>query len=140
MSSVSGTHSPSSLFISETRHVAPLSFSQKVILGIVVILCLSAATGGLVLLAGPGGLLGGRYEITILVNDAIDVEPGTPVHVRGVEAGKVVSLEYADEGNIRLRVRLDPKFRGKLYADATARVSSHGLLGNSFIALQPGSA
>ena len=93
-------------------------------------------------IGNKSSLFGDSYEVVVFVPDAQDVDRGTPVRVRGVEAGKVVAVEYPDadgeEGAIRVRLRLDAKFADRLFADASASIVSKGLLGSSFIALQPG--
>src|SRR5262245_14660062 len=77
------------------------------------------------------------YEVTVVAADAQDVEPGTPVRVRGVEAGRVVAVDYADD-EVHIRLQLDGKFRDRIYADATAGVQTKGILGVSVVDIKPG--
>lgn len=87
-----------------------------------------------------GGFFPETHEIVVYVPDARDIEKGAPVRVRGVEAGKVVAIEYPENGDdaILLRLQLDKKFEQRLFADSTARIVSKGLLGSSYIAIDPG--
>jgi outer membrane protein OmpA-like peptidoglycan-associated protein len=77
--------------------------------------------------------------LTVVAADAQDVEPGTPVRVRGVEAGRVSRVDYADD-EVLINVRLDGKFRDKIYADSTAMVQTKGVLGVSIVDIKPGTS
>src|SRR4051812_2636178 len=66
---------------------------QSAALGLVVRACLAIGVWGLFRGTGKSGLWRDGYELTVVAADAQDVEPGTPVRVRGVEAGRVVGVE-----------------------------------------------
>ncbi len=120
-----------------------LSRSQAVVLGLVVVLALGLTGVGLAQIATKQGLWADTFEVTVGFPDANDVAPGTPVRVRGVEAGQVAAVEYPDHDGpgaaVVVRLRLDAKFEGRLYADATAQVHSTSMLGGKVIAVNPGS-
>lgn len=114
-----------------------LSRYQSIRLGLVVIVCLTLGVWGLFRVTAKSGLWSDGYELTVVTADAQDVEAGTPVRVRGIEAGRVTNVEYADE-EVRIRMRLDGKFRDKIYADASAGVQTKGMLGASVVDIKPG--
>ena len=116
-----------------------LSRAQSLALGLVVLACLSASVWGLLRISGKAGLWADAFEFTVRTPDAQDVERGTPVYVRGFEAGQVVGLEYTDDG-VLLHVRLAGQFRGKIYSDAIATIRSKGAFGGSVIAIHPGTS
>ncbi len=116
-----------------------LSRTQSSLLGLVVILCLGLGVWGLFRVAGKSGRFADGYEVTVLATDAQDVEPGTPVRVRGLEAGQVVAVEDTGEG-VLLRLKLDGKYRDRIHADATASVQTKGILGISVIDVKPGTS
>lgn len=116
-----------------------LTRRQSAVLGLVVVACLAVGTWGLFRVSGKAGLWRDGYELTVVAADAQDVEPGTPVRVRGVEAGRVVGVDYADD-RVVIHVRLDGKFRDHLYADATAGVQTKGVLGVSVVDIKPGTS
>src|SRR5438093_479657 len=89
-----------------------LTHQQSAILGFVVVACLAIGVWGLFRVTGKSGMWRDGYELTVVAVDAQDVEPGTPVRVRGVEAGRVVGVDYADD-EVLINVRLDGKFRDK---------------------------
>jgi phospholipid/cholesterol/gamma-HCH transport system substrate-binding protein len=116
-----------------------LTRRQSAVLGLVVVVCLAVGVWGLFRVSGNSGLWSDGYELTVLAADAQDVEKGTPVRVRGLQAGQVVGVEDAGDG-VRIRLRLDDKYRDRLYADATALVQTKGLLGVSVVDVKPGTS
>lgn len=119
-----------------------ISRRQAAILGLVIVLALGLGAGGTALIAARQGYWTETAEVTVGLPDAHDIGPGTPVRIRGVEAGQVVAIEYPDDDGpgaaVQVRMKLDKKFAGRLYADATAEVHSTGLLGSKVIAIRPG--
>jgi hypothetical protein len=120
-----------------------LSRLQAVILGLVVLAGVSAAGLGLAAVAAKQGLFAESAELVAEFPEAHDLAPGTPVRVRGVEAGQVVAVEYpADDrpgAGVTVRMRVRPEFANRLYADATARPYATGMLGAKVVAIDPGS-
>jgi phospholipid/cholesterol/gamma-HCH transport system substrate-binding protein len=116
-----------------------LSRSQSAVLGSVVVACVAIGIWGLLRVTGKAGLWSDGYELTVVAPDAHDVEPGTPVRVRGIEAGRVVGVDYAED-EVYIRLRLDGKFRDKIHADATANMQTKGMLGAAVVDIKPGSA
>ena len=114
-----------------------LSRSQSAVLGLVVFACLALGIWGLLRVTSKSGLWSDGYELTVVAAEAPDVQPGTPVRIRGIEAGQVVGVDYADDA-VRMRLRLNGEFRNKLYADAEARVQTKGMLGTCVIDIKPG--
>lgn len=121
-----------------------LSRWQAIVLGFIVVSCLSAGAYGLMRVGGKTGLFQDTFEVVVYVPDAQDVDKGTPVRIRGVEAGKLVAIEYpeveedAEEGMVRLRLEINRKYQDRLFADSTAAIVSKGLVGSSHIAIHPG--
>ncbi len=111
---------------------------QARLLGLVVLLTFAVGGVGLAALAAKDRLWADTFEVTLDVADASDLPPGTPVRIRGVDAGHVTLID--DTGDtVRVKLKLDAKYRGRLYCDATARVQPIGLLGSKAIAISPGS-
>ena len=119
-----------------------LSRWQAVVLGLVVLAAVGLGGVGVARIAEKQGLWGDTFDVTVGFPEAHDVTPGTPVRVRGVEAGKVVSVEYpADDtpgSTVTLRLEMNAKYKSRLYADATAQIVNSGLLGSKVIAVSPG--
>lgn len=103
----------------------------------IVLLMLMTGIGGLYRLADRSNRYRDAEPLFVLVTDAADVQPGTPVRLRGIETGQVTQVEYAADG-VRLELHIDPKTRHLLFADARATVKSKGIFGSSVIDISPG--
>jgi len=119
-----------------------LSRAQALVLGLVVLLALGATGYGLFAVAGKQGLWADTTELTVGFPEAHDITPGTVVRIRGVDAGQVVAVEYPDHDGagaaVTVRMKVDAKFAGRLYADASAMAHSTGIVGSQVIAIHPG--
>ena len=86
-------------------------------------------------------LLGERQNLyEVLMKDSAGVREGDGVRVAGVEVGRVkhVSLHPEQEWPVSLQVLLDLEIM--VHADSSARIGSLGLLGSTFLEIDPGSA
>ncbi len=119
-----------------------LSRWKAILLGLVVVALVAAAAVTLTRAAGKQGLWAETAEVTVAFPEAHDLAPGTPVRIRGVDAGKITAIEYPDHDGegaaVTVRMRIDAKYAARLYADASAQIHSTGLLGAKVISIQPG--
>lgn len=120
-----------------------LSRSQAVVLGLMVLAALLLGGYGVARIADKQGLWAESFEVTAGFPEAHDITPGTPVRIRGVDAGQVVAVEYPDHdgpgAEVTVRMKLDAKFAHRLYADAAAQIHGSGVFGSKVIAVSPGS-
>lgn len=83
--------------------------------------------------------LGGGYELRAAFPNVDGIEVGTDVRVAGVRVGRVVAVDLNPQTYLaEARLRLPESIR--LPADSAALIQSDGLLGGSYIELQPGGA
>jgi phospholipid/cholesterol/gamma-HCH transport system substrate-binding protein len=119
-----------------------LSRFQAIVLGCVVLAGLLLGGWALFQIDSRQGLWAETYELRAGFTNVQGVEKGTPVHVRGIEAGQVVGVELPDagdpDGKVYLRLRLDKKFQPLLCADAKARISNEGVFGSHRINIETG--
>lgn len=119
-----------------------LSRFQAAFLGLLVLLIGGAAVYALSQIGEKQGLFSRSFEVRVVVADAAGVDKGTPVNLRGIEAGQVVAVEYpeTDDGTpaIRLRLSVRDQYRGRIYNDARVRIVGRGLLGTNALAIDPG--
>src|SRR5512138_3773220 len=101
-----------------------------VLAGLAAIAYLSISIGGL-RAGGPGGL-----EISAKFDEVGGLKNRARVVVGGVKVGQVKSI--ALEPDFRARVTLDVDRRLKLPADSSASILASGVLGDQYIALEPG--
>lgn len=119
-----------------------LGRAQAILLGLVVVVALALGGYGVARIADKQGLWAETTEVTVGFAEAHDVAPGTPVRIRGVDAGQVVAIEYPDHdgpgAEVTVRMELQSRFASRLYADASAQVHSSGVFGAKVIAIDPG--
>lgn len=119
-----------------------LSRWQAALLGFVVLGALGLGGYGLVRIAHKQGLWADTFEVSVGFAEAHDLTPGTPVRIRGVDAGQVVGVDYPDHdgpgAEVTVRLRLQSKYRDRLYRDASARIHGSGVFGAKVIAISPG--
>lgn len=101
-----------------------------VLVGLAAVAYLSIAIGGL----RAGG--GGGVEIVATFDEIGGLKPRARVVVGGVKVGSVKAIELADD--FRARVTLDVTGAIGLPSDTSASILTSGVLGDQYIALEPG--
>jgi len=85
-------------------------------------------------LGAAGAYRNGR-TVTMVFDDATGLVETAPVAAAGVKIGAITGIEYAESG-AKVTASLQPGIL--LYADASASVRAKSLLGEKFVALDPG--
>ncbi|MEM7768063.1 MAG: outer membrane lipid asymmetry maintenance protein MlaD [Pseudomonadota bacterium] len=80
---------------------------------------------------------GGRYDVTARFNNVSGISRGSDVRLAGVKIGVVKSIE-SDFDRYEAVVTLAIDEAAPLPDDTDARISTDGLLGGAYIALEPG--
>ena len=101
-----------------------------VLLGLSAIAYLSLQVGGMSY-NGPGG-----FKVLATFDEIGGLTARAPVVISGVKVGQVTSIVLDDD--LRAEVALDVRPGLELSIDTTASIRTSGLLGNQFIALEPG--
>jgi phospholipid/cholesterol/gamma-HCH transport system substrate-binding protein len=84
-----------------------------------------------------GGQKAGSIHVTAIFPNASGVTPGTDVRVAGLKVGSVQTLALDPQSyQVKVEMALDPAT--KLPADSSASITSEGLLGSTFVAMNPG--
>ena len=111
--------------------------ARKMLWLIVLGLGLTVAAGvGLYKVGDRQGMFESSFEAFIELPDAAGIDPGTPVRVRGLEAGRVSAVDWAEDG-VRVRLTMFGRYHDKLSADAKAKFVAK-MLGTNYIAIDPG--
>lgn len=84
-----------------------------------------------------GGHVSGGYSVVARFPNISGVSVGTDVRISGMKVGSVVS-EDLDPQTYQAVLRLSLDSAVKLPVDSAAAITSEGLLGGNYIALQPG--
>lgn len=83
------------------------------------------------------GMGANQYEVTARFNSVSGISRGSDVRIAGVKAGVVKSIDGDPQTfEAVLKLALDSKW--ELPDDTDARISTDGLLGGAYIALEPG--
>ena len=81
------------------------------------------------------------YDVSVLMDDVagLDTSDHPQVSVGGVRAGTVTGVEFDGRtGRALVRMQLDGHVRGKLFADATARILPRSALQDLIVDVDPG--
>jgi len=108
--------------------VRDLSVGLFVLAGLAAIAYLSAQVGGI---SGPRG-----FHLYATFDQIGGLTVRAPVVVSGVEVGQVSSIELDEDLRARVMLDLDPSL--ELPVDTSASIMTEGVLGNKFVALEPG--
>ncbi len=121
--------------------------SIEVKVGLLILVGVSLLAG-LVLVMG-GIHVGRRFSIAVDFNNPGGISPGAPVKIAGVRVGTVDRLEFrgarVDPSTgraslVRVHADVDERYRNEIHADAEFFVTTQGVLGEQFLAIDPGSA
>lgn len=85
--------------------------------------------------AGQTGV-GGSYEVTARFDRVDGIAAGSDVRVSGVKVGVVRSVTL-DPETYRARLTLALNEEVKILTDSTARIATDGLLGGSYVSIEP---
>ncbi|MCS5638262.1 MAG: outer membrane lipid asymmetry maintenance protein MlaD [Myxococcota bacterium] len=107
-----------------------LAVGLFVLLGLAVVAYLSLQVGGLSF-RDPGGLV-----LYATFDDIGGLSPRSAVRIGGVRVGRVEGIGL--DGDLRARVKMNLSRDLELSVDSAAAIRTAGLLGDQFIALEPG--
>ena len=108
-----------------------------------------------VLLAGFILVMGGfnfppTYELLVGFDNPGGLQSGAPVKIAGVKVGKVKQMEFSggqiDKKSgqrlplVRARISVETRFQKSVHDNATFYITTQGVLGEQFLAIDPGSA
>ena len=114
----------------QTSSGRDLAVGLFVLLGLAALGYLSIQVGGLSY-TGPGGL-----EVVATFDDVGGLSARSPAMIAGVKVGQVKGVALDPSLRARVVIDLDPRL--ELPVDTSAAIRTQGLLGDQFIALEPG--
>ena len=77
------------------------------------------------------------YPIEARFNNAAGLIVGSEVSIAGVQVGSVTNMKLSDDFSAIVGMKVRKEF--KIPSDSIASIKGHGLLGDKYIALSPGS-
>ena len=123
----------------------PRSIEVKV--GLLILIAFGILTAFIILMGGMS--FQPTYKVYVDFDNPGGVQPGAPVRIAGVSVGKIKDIQFrgAAEANpegkrpalVRLTIALEKRHREAVRENATFYVTSQGVLGEQFLAIEPGS-
>ncbi len=113
----------------------------------VLVLVAAVLLGGFVF-ALSGVRLKSGYDLFVDFNNPGSVQSGAPVKIAGIKVGSVKEVEYRGgrldtrthrRALVRVRLRVDEDVKKTIHEDALFFVTTQGVLGEQFVAIDPGS-
>jgi len=107
-----------------------------------------------VLLAGFILVMGGinfqpTFEILVGFDNPGGLQSGAPVKIAGVKVGKVKQMEFSGGKKnpktnersplVQARISIEKRFQASIHDNATFYITTQGVLGEQFLAIEPGS-
>ena len=114
-----------------------LHYKQEVTVGALVVSGIAIFVLGSMWLGGRS-LKAGESQVQVQFANVGNLKRGNPVKVSGVTLGSVQEIEFQSMGKVLVSLSLDPRIAPK--ADASAQMSSVGLVGDLVINFDPGTA
>ena len=112
-------------------------YSKETVVGIFVIIGL-ACIGYMTVKLGNVGFLGDNtYSLFTKFNTVTGLRVGNPVNMLGLEVGKVQKFTM-DQENQQVLVEFKINKGIEIYDDAIASVKTEGLIGDKYVAVDPG--
>ncbi|MCL2824345.1 MAG: MlaD family protein, partial [Polyangiaceae bacterium] len=123
----------------------PRSIEVKV--GLLILIAVGILTAFIVLMGGLN--FQPTYKVYVDFDNPGGIQSGAPVKIAGVNVGKVKDVQFrggaeANPSNVRpalvrLTLSLESRYRESVRENAIFYVTSQGLLGEQFLAIDPGS-
>ncbi len=93
-------------------------------------------------LTSESGLFPNQYRIYGHFDNVQGLLPGAPVWMAGKEVGRVEEVEFTEFGSdqpILITMRVNRDVQNRVRTDSVASIGTIGVLGDSYIEIQPGS-
>jgi phospholipid/cholesterol/gamma-HCH transport system substrate-binding protein len=123
----------------------PRSIEVKV--GMLILVAVGILTGFVIIMGGLS--FQPTYRVFVEFDNPGGVQPGAPVKIAGVNVGKIKEIEFrgatepATPGKrlalIRLSVSIEKRYQASIHDNALFFVTSQGVLGEQYLAIDPGS-
>ena len=114
-----------------------LHYKQEVTVGALVVSGIAIFVLGTMWLGGRS-MKPGESQVQVQFADVGNLKRGNPVKVSGVTLGSVQEIAFQSVGKVLVSLSLDPRVAPK--ADASAQMTSVGLVGDLVISFNPGKA
>ena len=105
-------------------------------MGLVVIFASIALAVLIFLMTGPSGMFTKKIVVSAYVDNAGGLRVGAPVRLEGVDIGNITAITVVPSHGltpVQVTMKLSTKYKGALKKDSVARLSTAGVLGETFL-------
>src|SRR6187402_1037234 len=110
-----------------------------VLVGIFLALGLVLFIVGILTLGGQQKTFVKSIHISSVFDDVAGLKKGNNVWFSGVKVGTISSIRFIGPGQVDVRMSVDDATQQYIHRNASARISSDGLIGNKIIVIDGGS-
>lgn len=112
---------------------------SEVRVGAFVVVALVVLIAGSLWIAGSALFRAGDVDYRVLMKDTAGIQAGDRVRMAGVSIGRIRRIDLRPDESWPVVVRVSIREGVGLHADASATIATSGLLGSSFLLIDPGS-
>ena len=112
--------------------------SQKIYLGVFVIICTILLTVALYFIGNRQSLFSKNFKISSIFNNVNGLIPGNNVRFSGIHVGTVKNIQMMNDTTICVDMLIENKFLPHFKKNVIAGISSDGLVGSMVINIAPG--
>jgi phospholipid/cholesterol/gamma-HCH transport system substrate-binding protein len=114
------------------------STSEKIRLGVFVILGTALLVIAAYLIGNRQNLFGNTFTINVVFNNVNGLQKGNNVRYAGINVGTVSSIKMKNDSIINVGMLIDANMHNHIKKDAVATIGSDGLVGSMIVNIVPG--
>lgn len=114
------------------------SISQKIRLGIFVIIGSAFLILAVYFIGNKQSVLGGGFQVSAVFKNVNGLQTGNNVRFSGITVGTVKDIEMQNDTTIRVLMTIDDDMLGHIRKNAVAAIGSDGLVGSMIVNISPG--
>ena len=116
--------------------------NRNLTVGVFVLLGLALFTTGLFLIGDRHEAFQKHLTLYTAFSDLSGLAKGSKVQVGGMDAGRIeeIDIPSSPSSKFRIRFRINETFHGLIRRDSIASITSEGVVGDTFLSIEPGSS
>ena len=83
-------------------------------------------------------IFGRTFSLSVIFHNVSGLQVGNNIRFSGINVGTVTNLEIISDSTVKVHFIIEEKIRPFIKKDATAIISSEGLMGNKVVVITPG--
>jgi phospholipid/cholesterol/gamma-HCH transport system substrate-binding protein len=112
---------------------------RSIIVGVFVLLGVAVFVIGILTLGGQNKSFVKSIRISSIFSDVAGLKKGNNVWFSGVKVGTIKSIRFTSSSQVDVDMSIDASTQQYIHRNASARISSDGLIGNKIIVIDGGS-